>query len=169
MNRKIVFFYLFCITTCIFAETQYFDALFGINSIEKTETLEGIKTETHFTLTAQGNIINIIKKELPEGKTMFFLSCSEKSNNYYPVKTRISIDGNIREFNDDSPNYGANYNWAIWSLSEEFVNLLRACTNLAIEFGGKVYRFGEQDLIIDFYGDKTTIENPLGKLKDFLQ
>jgi hypothetical protein len=170
--KKVIFFAFsiwFVAVVCIFSESQYFDVLFGINSIEENETLEGIEVRTYFTLVGQNDIINIIKYEQANGRTMFFLSCAERNDDYHSIRARISIDGDIREFKDDMPNYNASYNKASWSLSEEYINKLRGCNNVAIEFSGKVYRFSERDFVIDYYGSERTFENPIGQIKAFLQ
>lgn len=162
----------FCLIFCclgVFAELKYFDVLFGINSIETTETLEGIQTETVFTLHGTGNLINIVKMERANGRREYHLACSEMNNSFQSVVVRISIDGTIHEFIEDSPRFSASRNRASWNLSNEIINQLLGCNEIAIEFGGKVHRYNENDFAIDSYGRISTFADPIGRIKQFLE
>jgi hypothetical protein len=169
MKIKVIAFCLFFCCFSIYAEIQYFDVLFGINSIETKETLEGIETKTTFTLNAEVNIINIIKIERANGTKEFYLYCSERNNNYRSVRVRISFDGVIKEFIENSPGFSANYNNASWGLFDNTINQFINCNEIAIEFGGKVYRYNENNLVIDSFGHLSTFENPITRIKHFLQ
>jgi hypothetical protein len=148
---------LFLLTANAYAETKYFDVPFGISSIGTTEKLEGITTRTVFALNGVGNTIEITKTEYPNRNSVYHYDFSlvlvERRSIYAPVRGRFSIDGDIEEFYEDSPYYGSDYNLSSWLLSDSFISKLKACQNLAIEFGGKVYRFSEK---------------PLEQIKDFL-
>jgi hypothetical protein len=169
MKTKAIIFIFFLLGFPLIAEYQYFDVLFGINSIETSETLEGIETITVFTLVAYGDIINILKEEDVNGIPSFFLYCSETRSSYDPVKARVSIDGKIQEFQENHPGYDASFNRAVWALSDIFIKQLRECSMFAIEFNGKVYRFSKEIFIIDYHGSIWEIENPLEKIQMFLQ
>jgi hypothetical protein len=128
--------------------TQRFDVLFGVTSIDTDETLEGFETTTIFSLNGglDDNFLYLCKTEYPDGEVSFFISGN--------LDLRISIDGVI--FED------------VFILSDEIIKKLLNCKNLAIQSGGKVYRFSDEVLKINYFGFISEYEHPLAQIKAFL-
>jgi len=167
-----LFLIILVLVFCLSVHAQsffYFDQYFGYNSFRTRETLEGIETEIVFTLNGTSNLINIIMIERANGDEVYLLSCSERNERYSPVKIRMSIDGDIKNFVEDSPQFTSSSNSARWFLSDKTINQMLNCNEIAIEFGDRVYRYNENDYVINYYGSISTFKDPLGQIKQFLQ
>jgi len=164
--NKILAFCQFFICIGIYAQTLNFDTNFGINSIITRERLEGIEIITEFTLFYyNGSYIHIIKTEYANAEREFNIRFSERSNSYAPVAARISIDGIIHSFSTTSSIYNNGwYNRASWRLSDDILDQMRNCKEIAVEFGYKVYRYNENDILVDYF-----YNNPLSQIKLFLE
>ena len=171
MKNKIIVICLFlcCMYMNLHAEPQYFDVLFGVGSIETNKTPAGTVTETIFNLYGVDNQVYLKKTEQPNGKKEFTLSCVEQTEEYTPVKLKISFDGKAQEFKDEKTKYSSLFNYGTFILSDAIIGQFLSSNEITIEFAGSTHRYNKNDLVINTYDSKYTFNNPIDKIKQFLK